>query len=133
MISLQTSVIKTTSLSGYWVQYGRFGFFSALLVRSSSVGEKQCYQVTGVRRLLEMFLCLPSAASHLSVATLCLLSSSQSYFLRDFHHFPNRGTLNPFVCLNTLDSPSLSQKSEKGPINLTDHYFNLSTHRGHGQ
>lgn len=47
VISLQTSVIKTTTLLGYLVQYTRF---SAFWVRSSTAGEKQCYQVTGVRQ-----------------------------------------------------------------------------------
>lgn len=35
------------------------------------------------------------------------LWSSQSCFLKDFHRLPTRGTLNPFVCLNTLAFPSL--------------------------
>lgn len=73
-----------------------------------------------------MVVWLPSAASHLSTAAFHLPWSSQSCFLRDFHHLLSGATLNPFCVSKYLSLPvTQSQKSEKGPINLADHYLSL--------
>ncbi len=118
VISLQTSVIKTTNLLGCWVQYSRF---PAFWVRSSAVGEKQRnYWVTGVRRWLWMAVCLPAAASHLSAAVLRLLRFVSELLLERLSSPPHRRNIKPFCVPKYFRLPvTQSRKSEKRPNQLS--------------
>lgn len=73
-----------------------------------------------------MAVCLPSAASHLSTAALRLLWFVSELLLERLSSPPHRRNIKPFCVPKYFRLPvTQSRKSEKGPINLADHYLSL--------
>lgn len=102
------------------------GWFSAFWVQFSSACEKGWCRVTMWGGDLR---CRPFFVSTLTCLEPFSSPWAQNIF-GDFHHFPFKGTLNPFVYLNTADSPSLTVRYLTLPNQQADNYLNFLTHRG---
>lgn len=123
VISLRTSVIKTTTLLGYLVQYSRFFCLLGEIQHcwwEAVLSGNRCEAVTWDAGM--SFLCCLSLVHSCSLPPVVV----SELLLERLSSPPHHRNIKPFCVSKHFRLPiTQSWKSENGPINLADHYLGL--------